>query len=90
MFCIAGFIGPASGASAKARVERMVSLVVHSGSSSSILVVATMPLDKTGKLGISFNGEIFNYLERRGELAAKGVYLTRSDTEATLQPYKTG
>jgi asparagine synthetase B (glutamine-hydrolysing) len=54
------------------------------------LVAATTLLDKTGKLGISFNQEIFNYLERRGELAAKGVGLTRSDTEATLQPYKTG
>ena len=64
MFGIAGFIEPASNASVKARVDRMVSVVVHSGSSSSILLVATTLLDKTGELAISFNGEIFNYVER--------------------------
>jgi asparagine synthetase B (glutamine-hydrolysing) len=82
MFGIAGFIRPA-------RVERMVSVVVHSGSSSSILLAASTLLDKTGELAISFNGEIFNYV--REELASKGVLcLTRSDTEVILQPYKTG
>jgi len=91
MFGIAGFIGPASDASVKARVERMVSMVVHSGSSSSILLAATTLLDKTGELAISFDGEIFNHVERREELAAKGVLCHRwSDTEAILQPYKTG
>jgi len=46
-------------------------------------------LDETGELAISFNGEIFNYVELREELAAKGVrFLTRSDTEVILQLYK--
>jgi asparagine synthase (glutamine-hydrolysing) len=46
-------------------------------------------LDETGELAISFNGEIFNYIELREELAAKGArFLTKSDTEVILQLYK--
>jgi asparagine synthase (glutamine-hydrolysing) len=45
--------------------------------------------DDTGELAISFNGEIFNYVELRDELAAKDVrFLTKSDTEVILQLYK--
>jgi len=38
---------------------------------------------------ITFNGEIFNYIELREELVAKGhVFLTRSDTEVILNAYR--
>ena len=41
-----------------------------------------------GTLALSFNGEIFNYLELREELARRGRrFLTRSDTEVILHLY---
>ncbi len=40
-------------------------------------------------VSITFNGEIFNYIELREELAAKGqVFRTRSDTEVLLRLYE--
>ena len=45
--------------------------------------------DSTGSLWITFNGEIFNYIELREELAQKGhKFLTRSDTEVILALYR--
>lgn len=42
-----------------------------------------------GKLWITFNGEIFNYIELREELAGKGhVFATRSDTEVILNAFR--
>ena len=42
-----------------------------------------------GSLWITFNGEIFNYLELREELIAKGhKFITRSDTEVLLHMYQ--
>jgi asparagine synthase (glutamine-hydrolysing) len=42
-----------------------------------------------GKLWITFNGEIFNYVELREELIAKGYrFGTRSDTEVILNAYR--
>lgn len=42
-----------------------------------------------GDLTITFNGEIFNYLELREELEQRGHrFATRSDTEVILQLYK--
>jgi asparagine synthase (glutamine-hydrolysing) len=42
-----------------------------------------------GSLWITFNGEIFNYVELRDELVQKGhEFLTRSDTEVILRLYK--
>ena len=42
-----------------------------------------------GKLWITFNGEIFNYIELRAELLAKGHrFATRSDTEVILHAYR--
>jgi asparagine synthase (glutamine-hydrolysing) len=42
-----------------------------------------------GNLWITFNGEIFNYLELREELQGKGHrFVTRSDTEVILHAYR--
>jgi len=42
-----------------------------------------------GKLWITFNGEIFNYIELREELLKKGhTFATRSDTEVILHLYR--
>lgn len=44
--------------------------------------------DQTGQLTIAFNGEIFNYVELRDELRARGRrFRTSSDTEVILQLY---
>jgi asparagine synthase (glutamine-hydrolysing) len=44
--------------------------------------------EKTGKLWIVFNGEIYNYIEIRGELEKKGYkFLSGSDTEVILNAY---
>ena len=50
----------------------------------------TMPLSDTdGRYWIVFNGEIFNYIELRSELMAKGyVFQTQSDTELIVNLYK--
>jgi asparagine synthase (glutamine-hydrolysing) len=43
-------------------------------------------LDSSGTTGIVFNGEIYNYLELREELAREGeVFRTKSDTEILLR-----
>ena len=45
--------------------------------------------NEDGSLWIVFNGEIYNHLELRRELTAKGhVFATRSDTEAILHAYE--
>src|SRR6516225_9972628 len=42
-----------------------------------------------GALSITFNGEIFNYIELRDELVKKGhKFSTRSDTEVILHLYQ--
>jgi asparagine synthase (glutamine-hydrolysing) len=44
--------------------------------------------DATGTLWLIYNGEIYNYIELRAELEAKGhVFRTRSDTEVILAAY---
>ena len=41
-----------------------------------------------GQLTVTFNGEIFNYIELRQELTALGrTFTTDSDTEVLLQAY---
>ena len=45
--------------------------------------------DDSGRYYITFNGEIYNYLEIRPELIAKGaIFKTKSDTEVILEAYK--
>ena len=48
------------------------------------------PMSSTdGRLWITFNGEIFNYIELREELLGKGHrFATRSDTEVILNAYR--
>src|SRR5688572_16541410 len=42
-----------------------------------------------GSIWISFNGEVFNFVELRQELIARGrVFRTTSDTEVILQLYE--
>ncbi len=45
--------------------------------------------DTSGRYVIVFNGEIYNYIELRAELEAKGVtFKTKGDTEVFLEAYK--
>lgn len=45
--------------------------------------------DKSGRYTITFNGEIYNFLELRKELSAKGhQFYTESDTEVILAAYR--
>jgi asparagine synthase (glutamine-hydrolysing) len=45
--------------------------------------------DATGTLSITFNGEIYNYVELRNELRAVGhTFRTGSDTEVILESYR--
>ncbi|MDF2453843.1 MAG: asnB [Bacteroidota bacterium] len=45
--------------------------------------------DTSGDFWITFNGEIFNYLELREELKIKGhVFVTQTDTEVIIEAYK--
>ena len=47
-----------------------------------------MPMNLPGTgLWITFNGEIYNYLELRSELAARRQFATRTDTEVLLAAY---
>lgn len=46
-------------------------------------------VDSSGQFVLTFNGEIYNYLEIRGELQALGaVFRSQSDTEVILEAYK--
>ena len=45
-------------------------------------------LDRTGELAVSFNGEIYNYVELAAELRALGVvFRTATDTEVILEAW---
>ncbi|PZP55235.1 MAG: asparagine synthase (glutamine-hydrolyzing) [Micavibrio aeruginosavorus] len=45
--------------------------------------------DMSGRYTIVFNGEIYNYIELRAELEAKGaIFKTQGDTEVVLESYK--
>lgn len=45
--------------------------------------------DTSGDYWITFNGEIYNYIELREELKSKGcVFVTQTDTEVALEAYK--
>ena len=46
-------------------------------------------LNETATIGVVFNGEIYNFPELRGQLAAAGhVFRTRSDTEVIVHGYE--
>lgn len=51
---------------------------------------ANQPLwDRTGRYGLVFNGEIYNYVELREELSARGHrFTTESDSEVILEAFK--
>jgi asparagine synthase (glutamine-hydrolysing) len=44
--------------------------------------------DATGRYRIIFNGEIYNYLELRSELASEFAFRTRTDTEVLLAAFE--
>src|SRR5215470_9376015 len=45
--------------------------------------------NETGKIWISFNGEIYNYLDLNRELRTGHVFRTQSDTETIVHLYET-
>lgn len=46
-------------------------------------------LDESGRFVVVYNGELYNYLELRDDLSARGhVFRTRSDTEVLLEAWK--
>lgn len=51
---------------------------------------STQPFtDKTGKIHLLFNGEIYNYLELKSDLQSLNInFKTKSDTEVIMQSYK--
>jgi len=53
------------------------------------LAGGTQPIsDPSGRWWIAYNGEVYNFVELRDELAARGVeFRTRSDTEVVLQAW---
>src|SRR6202795_2855368 len=64
--------------------------LAHARLSIIDLECGAQPMSTTdGRLWITFNGEIFNYIELREELARKGHrFATRSDTEVLLHLYE--
>jgi asparagine synthase (glutamine-hydrolysing) len=64
--------------------------LAHSRLSIIDLQAGAQPMSTTdGRLWITFNGEIFNYIELREELLGKGHrFATRSDTEVILNAYR--
>jgi asparagine synthase (glutamine-hydrolysing) len=64
--------------------------LAHARLSIIDLQTGTQPMSTMdGHLWITFNGEIFNYIELREELLSKGhCFVTRSDTEVILNAYK--
>src|SRR5271154_5411483 len=64
--------------------------LAHARLSIIDLECGAQPMSTTdGRLWITFNGEIFNYIELREELVRKGhQFATRSDTEVILNAYR--
>src|SRR3990167_7586779 len=95
-----------AGASTKAEVEQMLSVMKHRAPDDSGIVdgafvmgmgrLKILDLDSPnlcpvtdGNLVLSFNGEIYNYLELREELIKLGhEFHTESDSEVLLKAYK--
>ena len=63
---------------------------VHRRLSIIDLATGQQPMvDPGGRIGVVFNGEIYNYLDLRRELSSRGIALrTTSDTEALLYAFR--
>lgn len=70
--------------------ERAPVALVHTRLSIIDLATGHQPMsDEAGDVSIVFNGEIFNYIELRAELTARGyAFRTRSDTETIIHAYR--
>jgi asparagine synthase (glutamine-hydrolysing) len=70
--------------------ERSIALGHRRLSIIDLSDAASQPMHSgDGRLVITFNGEIYNYIELRGELTAAGaVFRTQSDTEVLLEAYR--
>jgi len=72
------------------RVPRCACRLAHTRLSIIDLSTGQQPLcNAAGTLWITFNGEIFNYLELRAELVKLGhAFRTKSDTEVIVHAYE--
>lgn len=73
---------PLSGGAVAALGHRRLSIIDLAGGSQPMV-------SHDGRLTVVFNGEIYNYLEIREELSARGArFLTCSDTEVILEAWR--
>lgn len=67
--------------------HRRLSVIDLEGGKQPMVTPETLP-DGTPLAAISYSGEVYNFTELRGELAARGHrFRTRSDTEVVLRAY---
>src|SRR5208282_2737225 len=87
---IAGFVNRAGQGADRAIVERMTAALAHRGLSIIDVAGGAQPMtNEDGTIWVTYNGELYNELEIRPELEAKGHrYQTVSDTESLVHLYE--